>query len=559
MNFLGIDNYIFLNHFSFPEFPSFSIKEKNSKKKYSSELMNHSIYQFNISQILQWIEYIESQSSKNISKKIFHLEWKDKEEQKIIFKEKGKGILVEYLGNTGFNFIKKICDQCSDIPSFHNEYFISVYGLNFLRDIIPTFNFTYSCHKKDNIFTIKQEYTEGILLRDFIQQCSNEDFLSILFQIPEGEGYGNPAAPDGADAGGGGPLWSALLPGLPARWPVECLPDRAGLRASFCPELFQHAQDVDLWRVERDSAQHHHQDDSRALGPGRTGRAPGRARLSQHKDKPQFGGQRRKLMDFNFTEEQTMIRDSLSRLIREKYDFDTRRSVVEGESGWRPDFWAQLAELGLLMAPFSEDDGGLGGGAIDAMVVMEEFGKGLVVEPYIPTVVCAGGFLKHGGSAAQKEEHLAGIMGGESVWAFAYAEPRGRYNLADLETTAKADGSGYILNGHKAVVIGAPWASKLIVSARTSGDRRDRGGISLFIVDKDAAGVTTRDYPTVDGRRASEVYFENVSLGADALIGDADGALPLIEQVVDEATAAVCAEAVGHMGYFPNYFDFDPR
>lgn len=183
MNFLGIDNYIFLNHFSFPEFPSFSIKEKNSKKKYSSELMNHSIYQFNISQILQWIEYIESQSSKNISKKIFHLEWKDKEEQKIIFKEKGKGILVEYLGNTGFNFIKKICDQCSDIPSFHNEYFISVYGLNFLRDIIPTFNFTYSCHKKDNIFTIKQEYTEGILLRDFIQQCSNEDFLSILFQI----------------------------------------------------------------------------------------------------------------------------------------------------------------------------------------------------------------------------------------------------------------------------------------------------------------------------------------------------------------------------------------
>jgi pimeloyl-CoA dehydrogenase small subunit len=253
-------------------------------------------------------------------------------------------------------------------------------------------------------------------------------------------------------------------------------------------------------------------------------------------------------MDFNFTEEQTMIRDSLSRLIREKYDFDTRRSVVEGESGWRPDFWAQLAELGLLMAPFSEDDGGLGGGAIDAMVVMEEFGKGLVVEPYIPTVVCAGGFLKHGGSAAQKEEHLAGIMGGESVWAFAYAEPRGRYNLADLETTAKADGSGYILNGHKAVVIGAPWASKLIVSARTSGDRRDRGGISLFIVDKDAAGVTTRDYPTVDGRRASEVYFENVSLGADALIGDADGALPLIEQVVDEATAAVCAEAVGAMG-----------
>ncbi len=253
-------------------------------------------------------------------------------------------------------------------------------------------------------------------------------------------------------------------------------------------------------------------------------------------------------MDFNFTEEQTMIRDSLSRLIREKYDFDTRRGVVQSEAGWSPEFWAQLAELGLLMAPFSEEDGGLGGGAIDAMVVMEEFGKGLVVEPYIPTIVCAGGFLKHAGSAAQKEEYLASIMGGETVFAFAYAEPRGRYNLADLETTAKANGAGYTLSGHKAVVIGAPWASKLIVTARTSGDRRDRGGISLFIVDKDAPGVTTRDYPTVDGRRASEVYFENVALGADALIGDADGALPLIERVADEATAALCAEAVGAMG-----------
>ena len=253
-------------------------------------------------------------------------------------------------------------------------------------------------------------------------------------------------------------------------------------------------------------------------------------------------------MDFNFTEEQGMIRDSLARLIREQYDFDKRRGVVNSEAGWRPEMWAQFAELGLLMAPFSEEDGGLGGGPIDSMIVMEEFGKGLVVEPFIPTVVCAGGFFKHAGTAAQKEEHLGAIMGGEGVYAFAYAEPRGRYNLADLETTAKKDGSGYVLNGHKAVVVGAPWASKLVVTARTSGDRRDRGGISVFIVDKDAKGVTTRDYPTVDGRRASEVYFENVSVGGDALIGDADNGLGLIERVVDEATAAVCAEAMGAMG-----------
>ncbi|MEM0986712.1 MAG: acyl-CoA dehydrogenase family protein [Pseudomonadota bacterium] len=253
-------------------------------------------------------------------------------------------------------------------------------------------------------------------------------------------------------------------------------------------------------------------------------------------------------MDFNFTEEQTMLRDSLARLIREQYDFDTRREAIASDSGWRRELWAQFAELGLLMAPFSEADGGLGGGAIDAMVVMEEFGKGLVVEPYIPTVVCAGGILKHAGSTAQKEEHLPGLMGGESVFAFAHAEPRGRYNLADLETTAKANGEGYVINGHKAVVIGAPWADKLIVTARTAGGRRDAEGVSLFLVDKGASGVTTRDYATVDGRRASEVYFENVSVGADALIGEKDAALPVVEQVADEAVAALCAEAVGAMG-----------
>ena len=253
-------------------------------------------------------------------------------------------------------------------------------------------------------------------------------------------------------------------------------------------------------------------------------------------------------MDFNFTDEQTMIRDSLSRLIREKYDFETRQKATSSELGRDPALWAQFAELGLLMAPFSEEDGGLGGGPVDTMIVMEEFGKGLVTEPFIPSVVCGGGFLKAAGSAGQKENHLAGIMSGEQVFAFAYAEPRGRYNLADLETTAKADGGGYVLNGHKAVVIGAPWATHFVVTARTSGGQRDEGGVSVFIVEKGASGVTTRDYPTVDARRASEVYFENVSVGADALIGEADNGLPLVEHVADEAIAALCAEACGVMG-----------
>ena len=253
-------------------------------------------------------------------------------------------------------------------------------------------------------------------------------------------------------------------------------------------------------------------------------------------------------MDFNFSDEQTMIRDSLARLLRDQYDFDTRRKVVSSESGWRPEMWQQFAELGLLAAPFSEEDGGLGGGSIDSMVIMEEFGKALVVEPYVPTIVCAGGFLKHAGTPEQKSEHLEAIIGGERVFAFAYAEPRGRYDLNDLETTAKKDGDAYTLNGHKAVVVGAPWASHLIVTARTSGDRRDKDGISVFIVEKDAKGVTTRDYPTVDGRRASEVYFENVSVPAGNLIGEEGKALPLIERIVDEATVAICAEAMGAMG-----------
>ncbi len=252
-------------------------------------------------------------------------------------------------------------------------------------------------------------------------------------------------------------------------------------------------------------------------------------------------------MDFNFTDEQTMVRDSLTRLVREKYDSDSRRAVIASESGWRPEIWSQLAELGLFGMPFAEEDGGFGGGAIDSMIVMEEFGKGLVVEPYVPTVVCAGGFLKHAGTAAQKAEHIGGIVDGSRIFAFAYAEARARYDYANLESTAKKVGSGYVLNGHKTVVIGAPWATHLIVTVRTSGSKRDRDGISVFVVDKASDGVVTRDYPTIDGRRASEVFLENVSVPADALVGEEGNGLALIELVTDEAIAALCAEACGAM------------
>jgi len=250
-------------------------------------------------------------------------------------------------------------------------------------------------------------------------------------------------------------------------------------------------------------------------------------------------------MDFSFTEEQSMLRDTVASYLQDKYDFETRRKITASEAGWRPDYWKAFAEeLGILGAPFSEDLGGLGGGATENMIVLEEFGKALVVEPYLGTVVIGGGFLKHSGYAGASDL-IGKIIGGELITAFAYAEPQGRYTWSDLKTTAKKDGSGYVLNGHKAVVVGAPWATHLIVTARTGGGQRDAGGVSVFIVDKNAKGVVTRNYPTVDGQRASEVFFENVSVGADALIGGEGAGLPLVEKVMDEATVALCAEAVG--------------
>ena len=252
-------------------------------------------------------------------------------------------------------------------------------------------------------------------------------------------------------------------------------------------------------------------------------------------------------MDFNFTEEQTMLRDSLARSVADKYDFDKRKAFLASDAGRDPANWAAFAELGLMAAPLPEAYGGLGGGPIDVMVVMEEFGKGLVIEPYLQTVVLGGQALTLGGSEAQKEEHLNAIAAGERIIAAGFYEPKGRYNLADLTTTAKKDGAGYVLNGQKAVVIGAPWADHLLVTARTGGSQREANGVTLFLVPKAAKGVTTRDYPTVDGFRASEVYFENVAVGAEHVIGAVDGALPLVEEVVDHGIAAVCAEAVGAM------------
>jgi pimeloyl-CoA dehydrogenase small subunit len=252
-------------------------------------------------------------------------------------------------------------------------------------------------------------------------------------------------------------------------------------------------------------------------------------------------------MDFSYSEEQTLLRNSVSKFLSDNYGFEIFKAISRTEPGWRRENWKQFAELGLLGAAIPEAYGGLGGGPIETMIVMEEFGRALVVEPYVPTVVVGANLFVHGGSEAQKKEWLPKIADGEAVIAFAFAEPQGRYNLADLTTTAKKQGSGYQLNGHKAVVLGGPWADTLLVTARTAGSQREERGISVFVVDKKAKGILTRDYPTMDGLRASEITFENVEVADTALVGPLDGGFHLVERATDFAIAAHCAEAVGAM------------
>ena len=247
-------------------------------------------------------------------------------------------------------------------------------------------------------------------------------------------------------------------------------------------------------------------------------------------------------MDLSTTETQDMLRDTLSRFLADNYSFDARQKMIASPEGRDPGVWRALSsELGLTCAPFAEELGGMGGGAIENQIMMEELGKVIAIEPWLQTVVAGGGALSAAGGPLA-EATIPAIIAGDCVIAFAYAEPQGRYNLADIGTTAKADGAGYVLNGHKGVVYGAPWATHLLVTARTGGGRRDRDGVELFLIEATAKGISRRDYPTVDGFRASEVYFENVAIPGEALL---PGGIELIERVVDECTIAVCAEATG--------------
>ena len=250
-------------------------------------------------------------------------------------------------------------------------------------------------------------------------------------------------------------------------------------------------------------------------------------------------------MDFSFDENQQMLRDSVSRFVAQKYDFDTRQAIVAGE---REDFWSLFAELGWLMAPFPEELGGLGGSAADLVAIMEELGKGLVVEPYLSGAVLAGGIVAAADRGTRQSEVLEALMAGSLQLAFAFAEPDSRYRLDDVATVAVADNDSFIVNGRKAVVLNAPRADRLIVSVRTAGSRYARDGISLVYVDPAAQGVRLREYRTVDGERAAEITLDDVRVPASDLLGPPGAAIDSIERAVDRATVAACAEAIGAMG-----------
>lgn len=253
-------------------------------------------------------------------------------------------------------------------------------------------------------------------------------------------------------------------------------------------------------------------------------------------------------MNFDFSDEQVMLRDSVARFIQDDYDFDTRRRIVASDAGMSKENWDTFAELGWLSVPFAEEFGGFGGGAVDLMVMMEEFGKGLVVEPYLATVVLFGGLLSHGGSEAQQSDFIPRIIEGSCLGAFAYLERQSRFELADVKTTATRNGDDYLLHGEKVVVFNGASADTLIVSARTAGEQADDHGITLFLVPANAPGVELIDYRLMDGQRVANVVLRDVTVGASHVVGAVDEGLPLMQSVILEACVALGAEALGIMG-----------
>ncbi|NWG25049.1 MAG: acyl-CoA dehydrogenase family protein [Pseudorhodoplanes sp.] len=252
-------------------------------------------------------------------------------------------------------------------------------------------------------------------------------------------------------------------------------------------------------------------------------------------------------MDFELSGEQRLLKDSIERLMADRYTFEARNRFMAEADGFSRDLWRHYAELGLLGLSYSEEHGGIGGGPVETMIVMEAFGRALALEPYLATVVLSGGLIDAGGNAALRDDLLPRIASGEMRLAFAHAERQARYCLSDVAATARQDGTGYMLEGAKTLVLHGDSADRFVVSARLSGDRRDEAGIGLFLVDAGATGLSRRGYPTVDGLRAAELALDGVRVSSERVIGTPGEAFPLIDRVVARAIAAICAEAVGAM------------
>ena len=252
-------------------------------------------------------------------------------------------------------------------------------------------------------------------------------------------------------------------------------------------------------------------------------------------------------MDFDPTEDQRLLAESVARLLADRYAFEQRKAILKTPEGWSAELWARYAELGLLGLPIAEEHGGFGGGAVDVMLLMQAFGRHLVLEPYLASVVLGGTAVRLAGSAEQQAEILPGVAAGTVKLAFAHAERQARYDLTDVLTTAAPRDGGFVLEGAKSVVLHGDAADRLVVSARTAGSRDEAEGISLFLVDGDAPGVARRGYALRDGTRAAEISLSGVRVPASALLGERDGGLPVAERVVEAGIAATAAEVVGAM------------
>src|ERR1700691_762126 len=253
-------------------------------------------------------------------------------------------------------------------------------------------------------------------------------------------------------------------------------------------------------------------------------------------------------MDFALSEEQTLLRNSVERLFAEQYTFDARKRYAQEPGGFSRALWRQYAELGLLGLAFSEEEGGLAAGSVETMIIMEAIGRALALDPYLAPVVLAGGLLRLGGTDALRRELIPQIAAGDLILAFAHSERQARYDLADIAATARRDGTGYVLDGAKTLVLHGDSAKSFVVSARAGGGQREQNGIALFVVDAASPGVATRGYGTVDGQRAAEVTLSGVRVGADAVIGDPGAAFPMSEKIGDAARGGRGAEGGGRRG-----------